>query len=61
MQNRQMPAAVEKHPAPRRDEIAEVGGRFGQPVGDEFHLPPDSGQFSGQPVSDFRHQALRQF
>jgi hypothetical protein len=59
--HRQMPAALEEHPAPRRDQRAEVGRRLDQPVGDEFHPPPNSGQLPGEPVGDLPDQALGQF
>ena len=58
--HRQVPAALEEHPAPRRDQRAEVRRRLHQPVGDEFHSPPDSGQLPGEPVGDLPDQALGQ-
>jgi hypothetical protein len=58
--HRQVPAAFEEHPAPRRDQRAEVGRRLDQPVGDEFHPPPSSGQLPGEPVGDLPGQALGQ-
>jgi hypothetical protein len=58
--HRQVPAALEEHPAPCLDQRAEVGRRLDQPVGDEFHPPPNSGQLPGKPVGDLPDQALGQ-
>ena len=58
--HRQVPAALEEHPAPRRDQLAEVRRRLHQPVGDELDPPPDPGQLPGEPVGDLPDQALGQ-
>ena len=58
---RQLPAAVKKHPAARRDQRTKVGWRFNQPVRDESHPPPDSGKLFSQPFGDLRHETFCQF
>jgi hypothetical protein len=58
--HRQVPAAFEEHPAPSRDQRAEVGRWLDQPVGDELHPPPNSGQLPGEPVGDLPGQAFGQ-